>query len=148
MKGCEVSKDTVIGNACGRIPGTGSAFCYLLSEVRGEDRETVKDLKPTVERALGCPFRQDALGIIEGKIQQPGEGFFNTMKGMPQTTRELVAELRRLNDGLDRFNDNLEVLVPMVPEFLKTADELIDVVRDLRTMGAHLLGWKVVRERE
>lgn len=141
MKGCEVSKDIVIGAACRRIPGTGPGSCYLLREVRDEDRDTVGDLRLLVKRTSGCPFQQDALKRIR---EQSGAGnFLDIVQGMlmmPQTTRRLVEELGRLNDNLEGLAPTLN----RIPQFSETADGLTDAVRDLRTMAARLLGWKVV----
>lgn len=47
--------------------------------------------------------------------------------------------IRRLTDELSDLNTNLEVLQVQ-------AAEALEVLRDLRTMAAPLLGWKVKEE--
>lgn len=73
MKGCEVSKGTVIGEACRQIPGTGQEACYFWREVEGESGETVEDLRPLIERISGCPFQQNTLDRIREKAQHNPE---------------------------------------------------------------------------
>lgn len=63
--------------------------------------------------------------------------FFGEILSMPQTVRELTAELRRLNDNLESFQTDL----PKIRESMETA-------ADLRTMLAPLLGYRVVDKKE
>jgi len=67
MEKCGISKDTVIGQACRRIPGAEKESCYLWREAQGEPKETIKSLKSFVERHPECPFQNETLDYIRQK---------------------------------------------------------------------------------
>lgn len=62
---------------------------------------------------------------------------------MPQTMRELVVELGRLNDNLEGLAPTLD----RIPEFLVTADRLAEAMEDIRNIAAPWLGFRVVKKK-
>lgn len=67
MKECRIPGNTVLGEACRLIPGTGKESCYFWLDVEGESEKTVECLEPLVNRTLGCLFQQDVLERIKEK---------------------------------------------------------------------------------
>ena len=66
MERCGISEDTVIGQACRRIPGKGKESCYLWQEVQREPKETRDLLKSFVEKHPECPFQKKILEVRDG----------------------------------------------------------------------------------
>lgn len=138
----EGSGDTFIGEACRRTPGTGPGSCYLWAEAAGESRETAGNLKPLVDRTIGCPFQQKVLQRIKEAAQsgRDSRGFLGIIKDvlmMPSTMRGLMVEMHELNNNLQR-------LTPI----LQKIPELTEVMGDLRTMAAPWLGFNVVEKEK
>lgn len=71
MEKCRVGLDTVLGQACRRIPGDGKESCYLYRDVQGTPTERLGSLGNFVKRQGNCPFQADVLADIrQRKIEE------------------------------------------------------------------------------
>jgi hypothetical protein len=69
MKECELPANTVIGQACRRIPGAEKESCYLWLEAQGEPKKTIKSVESFVERHPECPFKNETLDYIKQQLE-------------------------------------------------------------------------------
>lgn len=71
MEKCGVGSDTVLGQACRRIPGSGKESCYLEQDAQGTPTERLDSLGNFVKRQGNCPFQADVLDDIrQRKIEE------------------------------------------------------------------------------